>query len=99
MHGYICDPNVALVIDCDAVWHVKETCSPAGQNVTGFRAQGDNGVRQNGTFLYVLVMVRLVEWAEQNRTRIVIRQTFTNLTHWLTVIGFGIGVIQCYITI
>lgn len=61
MHGHICDPNVALVIDGDAVRHVEETCSPAGQYITGFRAQGDNGVRQNGTLLYVLVMVRLVE--------------------------------------
>lgn len=65
MHGHICDPNVALVIDRDAVRHVEETCSPAGQNFTGFRAQGDNGVGQNWTLFYVLVMVRIVERSEQ----------------------------------
>jgi len=50
----------------DAVRHVKETCSPAGQNVAGFRAQGDDGVRQNGTFVNVLIVIRFVERAVQN---------------------------------
>lgn len=44
MHGHICDPHVPLVIYCDAVGHVEETCSPARQDLAGFRTQRDDGV-------------------------------------------------------
>lgn len=45
MQGHICDPHVPVAIDRDAVRHVKETRSPAGQDLAGCRAQRDNGVR------------------------------------------------------
>lgn len=65
VHRHICDPHVPLMIDRYAVRHVEETCSPAGQNVAGFWAQSDNGVRQNGTLLHVLIVERFVKRAKQ----------------------------------
>lgn len=86
MHRHICDPHVPLTIDRYAVWHVEETCSPAGQNVAGFRAQSDNSVRQNGTLLHVPIVERFVKRAKQcgwiyfTRSLLVNRHFFFDLT-------------------